>query len=297
LKNHPHQTKARFMSPDSPSLVSIHGGHSGQFCNHASDTLEEIVLEYIRQGFAWIGITEHAPAAAEDLLYPDERDSGLTPESLMARFRDYIAECRRLQQKYAAVIRIFVGIEIETYKGYRQFVPALVRRFKPDYLVGSVHFVNDTGFDYSAEYYGKAVDRAGGIEKLYHDYFDTQFDMIAFLEPAVVGHFDLIRLYDDNYPKTLRLRSIQEKIKRNLTLIKERDLLLDFNLRAMLKGAPEPYISRPILEMVREMDIPVVPGDDSHGVSSVGCCMEEGVRILKELGFSTHWREPGIFSY
>ncbi len=31
--------------------VSIHGGHSGEFCSHAQDSLEEMVQEYIRQGF------------------------------------------------------------------------------------------------------------------------------------------------------------------------------------------------------------------------------------------------------
>ena len=42
--------------------VSIHGGHSGQYCCHAEDTLEEIVLAYIEHGYTWVGLTEHMPA-------------------------------------------------------------------------------------------------------------------------------------------------------------------------------------------------------------------------------------------
>ncbi len=60
--------------------VSVHGGHSGQFCNHATDSLEEIVSAYIDQGFSWIGVTEHAPGLSRELLYTDQREAGLTPE-------------------------------------------------------------------------------------------------------------------------------------------------------------------------------------------------------------------------
>jgi histidinol-phosphatase (PHP family) len=31
--------------------VSLHGGHSGQFCGHAKDTLDEIVRTYIEQRY------------------------------------------------------------------------------------------------------------------------------------------------------------------------------------------------------------------------------------------------------
>ncbi len=41
-----------------PALVSIHGGHSGEFCQHAGDSLEAILEAYAAQGFAWVGITE-----------------------------------------------------------------------------------------------------------------------------------------------------------------------------------------------------------------------------------------------
>ena len=83
-----------------------------------------------------------------------------------------------------------------------------------------------------------------------------------------------------------------EKIRRNLKLIKELDLILDFNLRALYKGAEEPYISASILEIVRHYDIAVVPGDDSHGLSSVGNYFEQGVSILQKYGFSTDWKQP-----
>jgi histidinol-phosphatase (PHP family) len=279
------------------SFVSVHGGHSGQFCHHATDSLEEIIQSYIAKQFPWVGITEHSPAISDELLYPDQRAAGLTPEFLFNRFAGYMKECRRLQEKYRSQIRIFAAMEIETYNGYEEFIPALINRFQPDYIVGSVHFVSDMGFDYSREQYDQTVEAVGGIDQLYCRYFDLQYEMIKLLQPAVVGHFDLIRIFDPGYKERLLLPEIMERIKRNLQLICELELIMDFNLRSLLKGADEPYISRVILEMAVEMGISVVPGDDSHGLGSVGANMEKAVAILRELGCNTNWKEPKLIRY
>ncbi|MCP4338536.1 MAG: histidinol-phosphatase [Desulfobulbaceae bacterium] len=279
------------------SFVSVHGGHSGQFCNHATDSLEEIVQFYIAKEFPWVGITEHSPAISDELLYPDQREAGLTPEFLLNRFADYMKECRRLQKKYRSEIKIFAAMEIETYSGYQEFIPYLINRFQPDYIVGSVHFVGDMGFDYSKEQYDQTVKAAGGIEQLYCLYFDQQYEMIKLLKPSVVGHFDLIRIFDPGYKKRILQPEIMDRIKRNLQLISELDLIMDFNLRSLLKGADEPYITRVILETAIELGISIVLGDDSHGLSSIGVNMEKWLKILKELGCNTNWKQPKLISY
>ncbi len=113
----------------------------------------------------------------------------------------------------------------------------------------------------------------------------------------MVGHFDLIRIFDPGYKARLLQPEVMGRIKRNLTLIKELDLIMDFNLRSLLKGADEPYISRVILQMAKDLGITVVPGDDSHGVGNVGLNMEKGIAILANLGFATAWRQPQLLTY
>jgi len=282
---------------NSIAKVSVHGGHSGQFCNHATDALEDIVRLYVDKGFSWVGITEHAPALSEELLYTDQRQAGLTPRFLLERFDSYMMECRRLQEKYKDQIELFAAMEIETYSGYEDFVPFLLERFRPDYIVGSVHFVNDINFDYSKTMYDRAAESAGGLDGLYLCYFDLQYDMIKRLEPAVVGHFDLIRIFDPDYRTRLAQPEMIGIMRRNLELIKELDLVLDFNLRALCKGASEPYISDSILAMVKELAIKVAPGDDSHGLSTVGNYFDQGVSILQQHGLSTDWQRPCLIRY
>lgn len=277
---------------ETPQLVSVHGGHSGQFCNHATDSLEEIILKYIEFGFPWVGITEHAPAISEKLLYPDQRKAGLTPEFLIDRFSLYTKEIRRLREKYKDQIEIIPAMEIETYSGYDTFVPHLLKQFAPEYIVGSVHFVNDMGFDYSKQQYDATAEAVGGVDALYCKYFDIQYEMIERLHPAVVGHFDLIRIFDLGYKDRMRQPEIVSRIERNLELIKKNDLILDFNLRSLTKNADEPYITESILHVVKDLEIAIVPGDDSHGVTSVGNYMEKAFSILQSHGFTTNWQKP-----
>ena len=275
-----------------PHLISIHGGHSGEFCCHAKDTLEDIIKAYIKKGFSWVGITEHMPFPSDELFYPEEKEAGFDVQKAYLRFAGYISKCRRLQKKYSSSIKIYVGFETEVFNGFEPFIKNLIQKFKPDYIVGSLHHVKNMGFDYSKQQYDETAQAVGGQEALYCEYFDQQYKMIKALKPKVVGHFDLIRIFDPNYRVQLKKPDVQKRIKRNLNLIKKLNLIIDYNLRALYAGSSEPYPARPILLQALDSGISVVPGDDSHGVETVGLNVEEGIKNLKDLGFDIKWRTP-----
>jgi histidinol-phosphatase (PHP family) len=275
-----------------PDLVSVHGGHSAEFCSHARDRLEEIIETYVQRGFAWVGITEHVPVVSDELVPPEERAAGLDARDMDERFADYITTCRALQKRFARHIDVFVAFEAETCTGWEAHIGRLVERFRPDYVVGSVHHVGDISIDSSPERYQEAARQQGGLDALYCAYFDEQYEMLRSLRPRVVGHLDLVRLLDPDYAARLMRPEILERIRRNLRTIHELGLILDFNVRALAKGQPEPYVAGPILREAHSLGIPAVPGDDSHGVESVGLHCEEGIRILAELGFDTNWPRP-----
>lgn len=272
--------------------VSAHGGHSGEFCLHAQDTLTQIVEAYAEQGFVWIGLTEHMPPMTDAGLYPDEKAAGLTAQQLQQQFHRYVTTARQLQTQYAKTMAIFVAMETEHYAGTVPWIQRLQKLYQLDYLVGSVHHVMEQCYDFSRQDYHSAVELVGGHDALYCAYFDAQFSMIEHLSPAVVGHFDLIRIHDADYSARLRQPEIARRVERNLQLIAQKGLLLDFNVRALAKGASEPYVSAPILKRAIELGIDLVPGDDSHGVASVGRGLDEGTRLLYEAGYHCNWRLP-----
>ena len=109
-----------------------------------------------------------------------------------------------------------------------------------------------------------------------------------------MGHFDLIRIHDTNYLERWEVPEIRDRALRNLEQIKALGLILDFNVRALAKGAAEPYVSAPWLEIAIQEGIAIVPGDDSHGVASVGLYIDDGINQLVAKGGSTNWKKPEI---
>lgn len=278
------------------SLISLHGGHSSGFCLHAWDPLEKIIQRYIELGYSKVGITEHMPPPENGKRYPDEVEAGIDAAVMQEKFERYFETVRRLSQEYSDKIRIFAGFETEWYSGALSNIRSCVEQYRPDYLVGSVHHVEDIPFDYDEEHYIEASAKVGGIDDLYLNYFDEQYEMLASISPFVVGHFDLIRKFDSDYMLRLKKPEIVRRIRRNLELIQSRNLVLDLNTRALKNGSEEPYPTRPIMDMAREMGIRMVPSDDSHGVDSVGFGIERAIHLLKRHGFETdwHWVEQEI---
>lgn len=281
---------------DAVLKVSVHGGHSGQYCHHARDSLEQVIEAYVAQGFAWVGITEHMPPPSAERRYPDEEKAGLEAGFLQRRFEDYFAHCRELQARYRGKLEIFTAFETEAYAGSLEYVNELVARLRPDYLVGSVHHVRGICIDYDAASWRQAAEACGGIDALYEEYFEAQYALLRALRPAVVGHFDLVRIFDPAYASRLAAPRLAALVRRNLEFMGQEGLILDCNLRGFDKGA-EQYPSLPVLRQALALGIAVVPGDDSHGVASVGRHWERGLEVLRGLGAPLAWTKPRLYSW
>jgi len=122
-----------------------------------------------------------------------------------------------------------------------------------DFFIGSVHHVHEIPIDYDRAMYAEAREAAGGTdERLFEDYFDAQFEMLTALEPRVVGHFDLIRLFSEEPDGELRgMKGVWGRVVRNLELIVEQGGLLEINSSALRKGLREPYPGRSICQVSR----------------------------------------------
>ncbi|PKN41308.1 MAG: restriction endonuclease [Deltaproteobacteria bacterium HGW-Deltaproteobacteria-18] len=262
--------------------ISLHGGHSGQYCDHARDALSDIVAAYHEAGFECIGLTEHMPPFGDSGLYPDEIELGRTTGWMEARFALYVAEARGLVREYKDRMRILVGMESEWYPGCAEWVKELRQYHALDYVVGSIHHVQGVCFDFSRESYGKVAALCGGVSRMYAAYFDEQFEMLRGIKPEVVGHFDLIRLHDPDYLRTIAEPEVWTRIMRNLEWIRASGDILDINARALLKGQSEPYVCALIMDAAAKLGIGVAYGDDAHGMADVGYGFEQVEELLSE---------------
>jgi histidinol-phosphatase (PHP family) len=220
-----------------------HHSHSGQFCAHAKNSLEEMVQRAVYLGMDTFALTEHIARGTED-LYPEEIDEGTTAESLVRLFDAFYPEALRLRAKYASQIRILIGFETEWIRSASlAIVQDLLSKYEFDFFMGSLHHVHTVPIDFDHEKYYRARDIAGGLDaQLFEDYYDSQYEMLQALRPPIVGHFDLIRLKSDDVEQNwTALPAVWAKMKRNLDFIAGYGGILELNTSAIRKGMREPY--------------------------------------------------------
>lgn len=219
-----------------------HHSHSGQFCAHASSTLEEVIQTAISKKITTFCLTEHIPRRKIDFYPEEEKDH--TEESLIQLYDAFYHEARRLQAKYQDQIQILIGFEGEWIREYSlDVIKGLQDKYEVDLFVGSVHHVHTIPIDYDTEMYHQARDAAGSTdEKIFADYFDSQYEMLKALKPPLVGHFDLIRLKSDGPDRSFRIwPAVWEKIERNLKFVAEYGGVLELNSSSLRKGLAEAY--------------------------------------------------------
>lgn len=219
-----------------------HHSHSGEFCGHATNTLEEVVQTAIQKGMTTFCMTEHIHRDKVD-FYPEE-DRDHTPESLEMLYDKFYHEARRLQKAYAGQIQLFVGFETEWIRpSSLGIIEKILDKYELDLFVGSVHHVYTIPIDFDKSLYHKARTIADeSDEKIAEQYFSDHLAMLKALEPPVVGHFDLIRLMSDDPERDFRSwEGVWEKLMRNLKFIADYGGVLELNSSSLRKGMSEAY--------------------------------------------------------
>lgn len=275
-------------SPDQfPWLVSLHGGHSGEFCDHAEDRLEQLVQQAIALGMPAYGLSEHAPRLEPLHVYDEEKAMGWDVAHLADLFGRYAAEAKRLQAAYSGQIEILVGFEAEVIPEgrYVEVMRGLREEHGLDYFVGSVHWVDGHIIDYTRDRFDQAVAAQGGLERLALRYYDIAAEMVSALRPEVVGHLDLVRRYGGDDP-ALETPAVRERARAVLALMKEHDAIIDINTAGYRKGLGSPYPAPWLLEAARGIGVACCFGDDAHRIGEVGAGIAEAREYLLAHGIA-----------
>jgi len=280
-----------------PWKVSLHGGHSGEFCEHATSTLREVLEAAVAFGYQTFGVSEHAPRSQDRFLYSSEREKGYTLERLHGEFDAYAEALGALAKEFEGRLVVLRGFEAEVIPkaSYVEEMLNLLKRHQFDYIVGSVHYVDEIQIDGDKAGFDAAVAGCGGIEPFAVRYYDTVASMVDALRPDVVGHLDLIRR---NAPPdaVLDTPAIREAADRALKVIQDQGAILDLNTAGYRKGLGSPYPAPWLVRRATEMGVGFCFGDDSHGPAQVGEGLEQGRQYLIENGvaeISAITRDPG----
>ena len=270
-----------------PWKVSLHGGHSGTFCDHAEGTLRQILEAAVAQKMSVFGITEHAPRLGERFLYARELELGWDVPKLERDFRAYRSALDPLVREFSPLLQVLRGFEAEVVPSstYADVMGRYRSDMGFDYMVGSVHFVGEIIIDSEPEDFERALNRAGGLEALATRYYQKVARMVEALRPEVVGHLDLVRKNGRHYGP-LDTPPIRRSAREALEVIRHHDSILDLNTAGYRKNLGCPYPEPWLLRQAHEMGIGVCFGDDSHGPDQVGAGIGEARLYLLDNGIS-----------
>lgn len=276
-----------------PWAVSLHGGHSGEFCDHGKGTLRDIVAAAVACGYHTFGVTEHAPRYDAMYLYPEEIAAGWDIEKVQADFEAYARASAELVIEYegrktadSPPFTLLRGFEAEVIPpgDYPRLMNELRSRHRFDYIVGSVHWVNGIITDHSKRKYDEAAAACGGQEALAVRYYEQVAEMVNALKPEVMGHLDVLRKYASPREAVETPRA-RDAARAALEAMRDQGCILDINTGGLRKGLRPPYPAPWLLQMaVRDFGIGVCFGDDSHSPADVGGGVIESRQYLLDNG-------------
>jgi histidinol-phosphatase (PHP family) len=259
----------------------MHGGHSSEGTAHGSSTLTEILETAVERGMVTYGVSNHVPISEARFLYDDEREAGLDLEGRFAQFEAYAALCAEAVRAFEGRLEVLRGFEAEVVPSasYVADMRGLRQRHEFEYVVGSVHWVDEMPIDVSQEAFDQAVERAGGLEALLVRYYEYVAEMVEGLRPEVVGHFDLPRLFSEG-AEAHEAPAVRSAGEAALLVIADQGALLEVNTAGYRKGLRGAYPAPWVVEQGRELGIQFTFSDDSHHVDHVAANLEKARAYL-----------------
>ena len=243
-------------------IVDLHN-HT-RLCNHAEGTIKQYIDNAVKSGVKYFGFSDHAPMDFD----PKYRMS-------FEQMKSYEEAVLEAKEEYKDKIEILLGYEVDFLQGH---MDERVLNVDVDYLIGSVHFIGDWGFD-NPEFIGKYENQ--DIDLIWQKYFDAIEDMANSKLFDIVGHLDLIKVF-----KFMPNKSITQIAKNALKAIKKADMTLELNVAGFRKPVKEAYPSMELLQEAYKLDIPITFASDAHKPEQVGLFNDEIVKMAKSVGYT-----------
>ena len=259
----------------------------------------EMAAAALKKGFASLGFSAH-------FAYPFAADWHIAPQDIPA----YMSDIEALKKEYAGRMEIFAGFEADYIRGSLYPERRLFASWKPDFIIGSVHFVpSDSGkpaplitVDDTAENVRRWLAECfGGDEKrAVRAYFAAVRSMAAECDFDIVGHADLIKrrnkelsFFDES------AAWYKEEAHKTAEAIAQSGKIVEINTGGIARGNTDSvYPSEAMLYVLRKGGAPVTISADAHTTETLDTAFGEAVRAARGAGYRSAvqltregWRE------
>jgi len=259
-------------------MLPLFDFHSHANYADGANSASEMIEAAIEKGLSVYGISEHHPR------HPDFRYKGDPSEEVRGLdiWPDYAVEMDSLKQKYESKIEVLKGSEfdwlstehLDEWKKWRAETDW-------DYVIGSVHFLGQWGFDY-LEDWEEGKRNFQSIEEIYKAYYQSVIEMVESASDLfeIVGHLDLIKKFVKDVPPNATELALPV-----LDAIAKTDLVVEINSAGWQKDCAEQYPSLDILKAAKERNIPITLNSDAHSVDRIAENFEKSKELAKSAGY------------
>jgi histidinol-phosphatase (PHP family) len=193
---------------------------------------------------------------------------------------DLDAYCEFVEGMKAAGHSVKLGIEVDYLPGREDRTAALIEGRPWDYVIGSVHFIEEGAVDHD----GYDAWASSGPDQVWSDYFKAVGEAARSGLFDVLAHLDLVKIWGAGRPAPSRdLRSFYELA---LDGIAGSDVAIEVSTAGLRKPAGEIYPSRALLDMCTEVGRPVTLSSDAHEPAHLGYEYDAALAFLRGAGIS-----------
>lgn len=251
-----------------------------EFSDDSTYPLEQVIQDAIALGLDEICITDHV-----DYGVKVDWDSG---KKIFYRHGEplanvdyprYIKEFERVRHLYSWRIAVKLGMEFGIQVHTIPQFEALFRRYPFDFIILSIHQVEDKEF-WTQDF------QSGRTQQEYNErYYEEMLAVVrAYKNYSVLGHMDLIKRYDQAgiYP----FEKLRPMIAEILKIVISDGKGLELNTSSHRYGLTDSMPSTELLRLYRDLGGSIVTiGSDSHSPAHLGAYLQEAQSQLKALGF------------
>lgn len=243
-------------------------------CLHAEGEPEEYIDRAVEIGLAEYGISDHAPQLPEP--FDDWR-------MLEKNLPDYFKWIERARAHASGRIAVRVGLECDWVSNNQAWNEELATRYDWDYLIGSIHYLEGPGGEWDFDHL-KWLGRWAelDVEFAWEMYWKEYARMAKSGLFDFLGHPDLIKKFGYRPAGDLKRFYIPA-----IEAIAEAGVAIELNMAGLYKPCEEVYPSIEFLELSASAGIPITLSSDAHAPSEVGRDFEQGVAILREVGYDS----------
>ena len=179
----------------------------------------------------------------------------------ISKLEDYLQLIQKVRSEQFPV-KIKFGLEICYFREHEEVIAELTRNKGFDFLLGSIHFVDDFAFDHKAEHW-EGMD----VDKLYRRYFE---DSITLAESGIfdgIGHPDTIKLFGHK-PSF----SLTEYYERLADALAKNNMYADLNSGAARRNPMTASLGMEteLLRILKEKRVKLITSSDAHCPEDVG---------------------------